>query len=178
MEVAVATFADWLGKLLGHSEWEVQRLLDNQTAVQFLIVWSLFESKCFGGYLQEKSIREFADRSAAEADFPMQRIAPASHHFHDRYQNDEYLRNLLYGRQCPELRRILRKPLPDLARAEVLFLCVFVAYRFRNNIFHGNKGVDAWLKFEPQIRQCIEVMQVVVTHAEAKTPSMRIEAAA
>lgn len=171
-------FAGWLGDLLGHSRGEVQKLLDDQTAAHFLMVWSLFESKCFAGFVIEREIWDFAERVADDARFPNCDLKRAAEHFHDRYQNGEYLRNLLYGRQCPELLRVLRMPLPDLTKAEVLFLCVFVVYRFRNNIFHGNKGVASWLRFKPQIRLCIEVMQILVTYSETKTPSMRIEAAA
>ena len=174
----MATFADWLGRLLGHPESEVQRLLEDQTAVQFLIAWSLFEAKCFGGFLHESDIRAFADRVAAGSEFPLRELEPVARHFHERYQNERYLRNLLYKRECPELQRLLRRPLPELTGAEVVFLCSFVAYRFRNNIFHGNKGVTSWLRFKPQIRFCIKVMQVFVSHAESKTPSVRIGAAA
>ena len=42
-------------------------------------------------------------------------------------------------------------------------MLLVVVYRFRNNIFHGNKGVDSWLQYRPQIEKCTNVMQHLIT---------------
>jgi hypothetical protein len=47
----VNSFEKWLGGLLGQDPQKAKRLLDDRTAFEFLLTWSLFESKCFGGYL-------------------------------------------------------------------------------------------------------------------------------
>lgn len=54
--MAVPHFARWFAELLGQSELEVERLLRDRTAIQFLITWSLFESKCFDGYATSNKI--------------------------------------------------------------------------------------------------------------------------
>lgn len=59
-----ATFHSWLGTLFGHSESQVLLLLDNKTALQFLVAWSLFESKCFAGYVRAPDIAQYAQRTA------------------------------------------------------------------------------------------------------------------
>lgn len=59
------TFANWLGNLLQQSELEVQRLLADETALHFLLAWSLFESKCFGGDLNAKKLGGFAETLAS-----------------------------------------------------------------------------------------------------------------
>ena len=54
----------------------------------------------------------------------------------------------------------------------MVFFLTFVVYRFRNNIFHGNKRVDAWLRFQPQIQDCIRVMQIMISHAAAASKEL------
>ena len=168
-------FERWLGSLFGHDGDKVQELLGNQTALQFLIAWSLFESKCFDGFVKKEQLEKFSKCTAAKSDFPMKRLERAAHHFHERYQVREHRENLLHGQECAQFLKILEGPISDPLDHNVLFLCVFVVYRFRNNIFHGNKGVALWLQYEEQICFCIDILQALVSYAEEKTPSMKTD---
>lgn len=172
------TFASWLGELFGQSAFEVRRLLDDKRALHFPMAWSLFESKCFGGFVKADQIRQFAEKVATGAEFIDDKLVRASIHFHNRYQDKGRLQNLLHGQRCVELTAALAKLHSTLTKAEMVFLAVFVTYRFRNNMFHGNKGVDSWLKFGEQISLCTDVLQSLVSRSEAIEATMKTTEAA
>ncbi len=178
----MATFSRWLANMLKEREIEVQRLLKDEAALQFLIAWSLFESKCFSGFLKARKIREISD-GISKNTFPSEAIVRPLTHFHARYQDEGKLKNLLHDDKTPpavvsEFRRCLKLSLPQMQLQDRVFTLVFVIYRYRNNMFHGNKGVGSWLQFGEQIRLCTYAMQEFVAHAESLSPTMCIEAAA
>lgn len=168
-------FNSWLGTLFGRPEVEVSHLLRDSTALRFLIAWSLFESKCFSGLVKAKKIDKYA-KSVSQS-ICRDSIADAVAHFHARYQDKDCFEHLMYGQENSRLARLLEQPIDNLSGDDRAFLLVFVVYRFRNNIFHGNKPVDSWLQYNEQIQYCISAMQVFVSHAEHAAPSIRSEAA-
>ena len=50
----MSTFPQWLFKPLNQSEGEVQRVLRDDTALHFLMTWSLFKSKYFSGFMKTR----------------------------------------------------------------------------------------------------------------------------
>lgn len=177
------TFANWLGNLLQQNELEVQRLLADETALHFLLAWSLFESKCFRGELNAKKLGEFSENLAGRQDAPLDSLRGPAEHFHSRYQDPQKLSNLMPKDKTRkevvvEFKKCLNVPFDQLSRTQIIFLVAVVVYRFRNNIFHGAKGVGSWLRYKEQIRLCIGSMQTFVSHAETQSPTMRIQAAA
>lgn len=91
----MSTFTRWLATLLGQSEFEVKRLLDDPAALHFLLTWSLFESKCFGGFLKGKDLHPFAERVVRDQ-FSLTVITPIALHFHQRFQDKKKAANLLH----------------------------------------------------------------------------------
>ena len=183
--MATTHFERWFADLLGQSELEVKRLLGDRTATHFLIVWSIFESKCFCGIANLDKFEAFADRLALSESFDVNQIAEAVAHFHARYQDATHLRHLMHKKTSAAIKQtaaklniLLAKPLIDLLPQEAVYLAVFIVYRFRNNIFHGNKGVTTWLQYTEQIDLCTHTMQAFVSHAEAIESSIKTERAA
>ena len=178
-------FTKWLSVLLHERELDVQRLMSEPTALQFLIAWSLYESKCFKGFLQAKNLRTEVD-AFTETGFPSDRIAAQLSHFHERYRGSKgakALENLVHGKSTPEavandFKRCLSLPPAALSVNDQVFVVAFVVYRYRNNMFHGNKGVESWLRFKPQIELCITAMQSFITHSESVRPTLRVAEAA
>jgi hypothetical protein len=166
------TFENWLATLLGQRRGQVQLLLQDSTALQFLIVWSLFESKCFDGFVKIARIEKFAAQLVSESFDPTPVFAAASH-FHARYQDRGRYENLMHRQPCEKLDVLLRHDVGMAGAADIIFLVAIVAYRFRNNMFHGNKGVASWLQYKDQIQLCTEALQSFVSHAEARHPSLR-----
>jgi hypothetical protein len=104
-------------------------------------------------------------------------------HFHARYQYPQKLGNLMPDKKTPArmvdaLKKLLAIPFEELTKKQVIELLAYVVYRFRNNMFHGAKGVQSWLQYREQIRLCVEVLQVFVSYAEAKLPTMNDQGAA
>lgn len=161
------TFEKWFANLLGQSEIDVECLLRDRSAIRFLMAWSMFESRCFAGNVKADSIHKFAERITAKEGFSSELLGASLRHFHERYQDKSRYRALMHKSENERLSTLIAKPIESLKSGEGVFLVTFVVYRFRNNIFHGNKGVQSWLQYEEQIRLCTEVMQQLISHAEA-----------
>ncbi|WP_404360392.1 hypothetical protein [Methylotuvimicrobium sp. KM1] len=135
-------------------------------ATRFLIAWALFESKCFNGFVKSKRIPNFAKEVVQEKSFSRHDFEAAGQHFHDRYQDCDRLRHLLHDQEVNGLTDILSRQFEELVDDELVFMLIVVVYRFRNNIFHGNKGVDTWLQYKTQIEMCTSIMQRLITCRE------------
>lgn len=155
-------FLKWLSEYLEADEKETNKLLDNELARYFLIVWSIYEAKCFKGFVKDdKRLNEFAKRMVGTIE--SNRINDSAEYFHKRYQDKKKYKNLIYGKNGnPRFDEILKKGYTNLTVEEKIFLLTFVTYRYRNNIFHGNKGISSWLKYGKQIKKCIYVLQVFI----------------
>lgn len=120
----------------------------------FLIVWALFEQKLFDGYVQKCKIHGCAQKFAGvELD-----VEEMARHFHERYQVTEYKHNLLHGDNYEGFDTILGNEYDNLLNQDKLQLLIYVTYRYRNNIFHGSKGLMSWAQFSVQITYCINFM--------------------
>lgn len=168
-------FHSWLAAIFKQSEVEVRHLMNDRTALQFLMAWSLFEAKCFSGFVKAAQIAAYAKRVSPS--ICQQSISDAIAHFHARYQDKCRFKHLMYKQEDARLSRLIGLRLAELTDEDRVFFLVFVIYRFRNNIFHGNKGVDSWLRYRDQIQHCIGAMQVFVSYAEQVAPSMQAETA-
>lgn len=181
----IPPFTKWLASLLGGRELDVQRVLKDPTALHFLIAWSLFESKCFSGFLKARVIREFA-MHAVKQGFSPPKIREQFLHFHERYSGKKgakALENLIHGDRTPqevanEFKRCITNSPDSLSEVDQVFVVVFVIYRYRNNIFHGKKRVESWLKYRTQIEYCISAMQAFVSHEESQKPTLSVAEAA
>jgi hypothetical protein len=178
----MTSFANWLAAMLKEPELQVDRVLRDETALHFLIAWSLFESKCFKNELFAGRLRAFAERLPREG-FAVEYLSGPLAHFHERYQVRQRLDNLLHHDKTSQevldhFKRCLESPASALTATDQIFFVAFVVYRFRNNMFHGNKGVRSWLQFRPQVQLCTFAMQQFVAHDESHSPSMVLGAAA
>ncbi len=104
---------------------------------------------------------------------------PPDGRFSQKGQQDKTrFMNLMHAQPSPKtaakMAQLLNKSFDSLQPRETVFLVAFTVYRFRNNMFHGNKGVDSWLQYTEQIELCTGVMQRFVSHAEARVPSMKL----
>ncbi len=118
--------------------------------------------------MKEKDISKFANSVSNQKEFERAGFDFYSKHFHERYQAKKLYLNLMHTHNSSKLEEILQKGFLELTDYETAFFLAFVAYRYRNNIFHGNKGVGSWLKYQPQINYCSTVMQQFVILTEAK----------
>lgn len=177
------SFVHWLSQLLKQSELEVQRLLADETAMYFLLAWSLFESKCFHSDLKATKLPSFAEELANDNGLTLDSLCAPARHFHVRYQDRKKLNNLMPKDKTPNwvvtaFKDLLSVPYDDLSKEQVIKLVAFVIYRFRNNMFHGAKGIRSWLQYREEIQLCVDALQVFVTYAESKYPTIGVQEAA
>lgn len=156
------SFERWLASYLCQEESQVATLLNNRTATRFLIAWSIFESDCFDRFFQFKNLNDYSKKVVETSGCQRESFADALRHFHARYQEPRRYNNLMHEQKSPELKQILEKHVETLTPSEGIFLLVAVIYRYRNNIFHGNKGVSSWLQFRKQIDWCTKIMQELI----------------
>lgn len=160
---ASASFDRWFANYLQQSELQVETLLGDKMAIRFVIAWSLFETACFKGFATVPKFPSVVETIINNNASIKQRLKEPAEHFHRRYQDKNHYRHLMHGKQSTELEQILAKPLSDLAEAEVIFMLLFIVHRFRNNIFHGNKGVLSWREYKSEITHCLVVMQTLIS---------------
>lgn len=158
----IKEFNSWLADYLQQSEVEVIKLLEDKTATQFLITWSLLELAYFQGFVGLEKINGFALQKAEDGDLILGELDELVHFFHNRYQNDEYYRRLMHNKNCERMEILRKKDFSKFSSSEKIYFAMVVIYRYRNNIFHGNKGVDSWLKYKECILNCIGMMQLLI----------------
>ena len=157
------TFDQWFADYLQQDQHQVERLLRDKTATRFLIAWSLFESRCFGGFVKVDELSAFANEVTENDAFRNEDFLEPGRHFHNRYQDKHRYKNLMHKQSSKELEGILSTQFDTLSDYQLIFMLLFVVYRFRNNIFHGNKGVESWLQYKEQIGFCLKVMQSLIS---------------
>ena len=163
------TFDQWLAGYLQQDAVQVEHLLKDSTVTRFLIAWSLFESNCFDGFLKVSTFEKFSEKFVTTPGFSKENFLEAVAHFHIRYYKDsKHYKRLMHGQTSFAMSVILDKKLVELRESDMIFMLVFVVYRFRNNIFHGNKGVASWLEYEEQINWCLTVMQSLISLSSFK----------
>ena len=176
-------FAAWLAEVLDQEPCEVEKLLKSDRAVHILMAWSLFESRCSsqvsrdqpnGGLIGAKTLQPLVEWMATDCGFDPARINAAVRYVYDRYQNERRFLHLVHRRRLGDIdsgaqrfRALLLVRFEKLTASDQLYLVLFTAYRYRNNIFHGNKGVSSWLQYDEQIEICTTVLQEFLTHIES-----------
>ena len=142
-------------------EDQVNKLLSTKTATDFLLIWSIFEAKCFKGYCKEDLIKKsnyrFKDKHLETPFYEKVK------EFHVRYQDKTTWKNLYYKKENSYFKDIRNKKYEELDETEKNKFGLYVIFRFRNNIFHGNKKIESWLKYDEQIRNCISMMLHIMT---------------
>lgn len=143
-------------------EKQIIKLLHTETATDFLLIWSIFEAKCCEGECHQidlinKYDYRFKDTKLATSFYKK------VEEFHKRYQNKTKWKNLYYKKENSYFTDIKNKKCAELNETEKYKFGLYIIFRFRNNIFHGNKGIESWLKYDSQIKNCISMMLHIMT---------------
>ena len=151
---------DWLAKIYSTDSNLIIDLLECQMATTYLLIWPVMEQNLFSGFMKHECIESTANRYAPY--YEDLSIEEDVKYFHERYQNGRIYRNLKHGNYKTEIDSIINKNYDMLTKKEKLQLMLFVVYRYRNNIFHGSKGLNSWLQYSNQIEKCISFMMKIV----------------
>lgn len=141
-------------KYLDIDKSKYKDLKKNTFVYDFLILWSLFEQNVFKGYCRIETIKKMKELNEKV----LENIEEDIKYFFNRYQNKKYYKNLVWNNSNQYFENILNKNYENLSHTEKTHFILFVVFRFRNNIFHGNKGIQSWLKYNEQIEKCVKIM--------------------
>ena len=154
----------WLAHRLRGERNILRETLKNEKAVQYLLIWPIFEQKCFEGFMQKGKIPDFARKY--QAIYAELNCDGYANYFHSRYQDKKLLRNLLYSGKFEdkftEFENAISDSYSNLTDQQKLMILLYVSYRYRNNIFHGNKGIESWARYETQIEKCLHFMMSLI----------------
>lgn len=154
----------WLATYFQTTSTYVEETLKDEQATSYLLIWPIFEQKLFGGFMLKKNISAAA-QTYAQYYHELNADASAAH-FHNRYQDTTKYRNLKHTDTYAPVDTILGKIFSDLSEIEKVELMIYVVYRYRNNIFHGNKGIASWSKYTSEIKLCMDFMMSLLDCAE------------
>lgn len=144
---------EWLAQYHNVTLQDIDNLLKDEKATSYLLVWSIFEQDIFNGFMKINDIKKVSEEFAKfYQNLDVDNIAKK---FHLRYQNKDNYRHLIHKQDNTDFKTIIQKTFANLSTNEKLEMLFFVAYRYRNNIFHGNKKVLSWAKYTEQIKDCI-----------------------
>ena len=158
---------EWGNKELknGASIDEIQDMLRNQTAISYLLIWPILEQRQFDGFMDVESILSASKKLGQYYNKELLTdLDDIVKYFFDRYNINKGLNNEYYkalqpnGTVPPEIKAILKNKYYSslsLFPEKKVMLLLFVIYRYRNNIFHGNKSIERWLDYKKQINYCL-----------------------
>ena len=143
----------------------MSRTLSDERATLFLFVWPIIEQRLLDSFANVTVLKAKA-RDYQHLYQPIN-MDNAAKHFHIRYQNRTYYNALRkhprrdnpnHAESCEKMDRIIDEQFDNLSNEDKLFMLMYVTYRYRNNIFHGNKEISNWLRNTTEIDYCIEFM--------------------
>lgn len=138
---------------------EIRDMLHNQVAVLYLLIWPIMEQRYFSGFLKINQINDAARKLAPfyckDLKNDLDKIIMK---FFDRYRNkNQHYRDLhvdiIMRKEFDEI--LSKNRFIYLQPIDKIKLLLFVIYRYRNNIFHGNKDIRKWASFDKQIKDCL-----------------------
>ena len=145
----------WLANHYEINEDEVKSFFSNENVTGFLIIWTIFEQKLFDGFLRYNDLKSYSNENTQKWN---DKLETEFCYFHERYQDDDIYRMLVHEENRTEILKILTAKNNKVVINDKLLFLIYVVYRYRNNIFHGNKGVESWLNYTTQIEKCVNVM--------------------
>lgn len=122
--------------------------------LHFSLIWNMFETKVGRRLASPARIREHVTDAARRGDLLRHDYQPYLDYFRNRYsQQENHALNNLFAvayvssrgarerneQHREEIQRVFRGETDDLT--EVVYALLLIAYRIRNNFFHGNKGL-------------------------------------
>jgi hypothetical protein len=141
----------------------------------FSMTYNLFESVVFDC---DAKIKDIEDK--ASFFLPEDCHCPEIRKFHTRYKSDKKKIKNLFNRKSAseqlnhheeEFSKIIAKNFEDLEPEEKYQIALYTIIRYRNNLFHGNKGLSRWLVYKEQIIWCTTLMQFLITLYDEKQTS-------
>ena len=165
----------WLANRWDVPPGYVDEFFEMQASTYFLLVWPIFEQKVCDGFMETGKMRNIAMKFTDCYDELA--IDDILRRFYDRYK-DRNLPESNWASLCQNdhweakstSERVLNQPWNKSKPTDKLQFGLYVIYRFRNNIFHGNKKIFEWLQNRPQIEDCVMVLLKLTEQYDRMSP--------
>ncbi len=157
----------WLCKHYDTTRDQITYLMKNELATSFFLIWPTFEQICFKGFMRKSDIANFVSQIEGYVDFEL--IDDVVKHSYNRYQDARLFNNLKHNDNYATSEAVLGKSYDTLTENEKLEFLMYVIYRYRNNIFHGNKGIQSWVSYSNEIKICIKTMTQLIDMVEGSS---------
>lgn len=161
----IVILKEWLSEYLSAQQSEIETYFQNNNVTGFLIIWTIFEKDLFNGFAKKGNLLKYATMFSLAYN---ERLDGIFEYFYNRYQDKKNYKRLVQKDTTNDIVQILRRPIIELSKTEKLLFLFYVVYRYRNNIFHGTKGVSSWIKFKIEIEKCIVVMIELIDFHKSK----------
>lgn len=151
---------EWLANYFETTERYINEMMRDEKATSFLLIWPIFEQTVFGGFCQSKKLKLYAGKLEPyidELDIDSMML-----HFHNRYQNKNHYHHLCHQDKNVAISNMLKSSVTQLSDEDKIYFLLYVVYRYRNNIFHGNKGIKSWSHYTKEINYCMGFMMNVI----------------
>ena len=155
------TVEEWFAKKWDIPKGYAAEFFKIQASTYFLLTWPIFEHDVCAGFMDTKKILGIAKKyQHCYDDMQIDSILKT---FYVRY---EHRYNSNWDSLCHDddskaksvAERVLNRDWNISGIVDKLQFGLYVIYRFRNNIFHGNKSVLEWLNNQPQIEDSVMVL--------------------
>jgi hypothetical protein len=135
----------WVDQYLsGHANLNYD---DLRPVLCFSLIWNLFEAVACRRMANRDSIRRAVDHADESGRLEKSRYLKYVEYFKERYLRsgtlEEMFDRLLMDHQNSQIvvRRVLDGETQDLNN--IVYALLLIAHRIRNNLFHGNKGIES-----------------------------------
>lgn len=154
--------------------WLNDQVSDSELVPIFAMFWCIYEKKIWNtnhrslDYNNLNLFGEKLDRKILNLENKLKNLEEEFEHFKNRYFNskdsDKYLKNFLNSNKTSNIEtfKIHFKKIKDNKEKDDIILktsfLAIIIFRYRNNIFHGNKSPFDWKNYNKEIQSCIKIM--------------------
>jgi hypothetical protein len=135
---------DWIDRYFaGRARLDYDRL---RPVLCFSLIWNLFETVACRRQANPTSIREAVDHAGDSGRLKQATYSKYVDYFRERYLHDGDIDHVFavlfmdHARSKTVVRGVLLGEMHDLNN--MVYALLLIAHRIRNNLFHGNKGIE------------------------------------
>jgi len=114
---------------------------ERESIVDFAMLWMYFEARLVNAEASVKSLKRLATHLADAVDINTEVVSTCYEYFRNRYWDDGKPSAYVPGLEMTKA--LAEDVIPMLANPppvrEKLITCLLIVFRYRNNLFHGNK---------------------------------------
>jgi len=131
----------------------------------FLVYWNLFEDKFFDKGCNKSKIEKLLTNPRKLREISVNEgVKSTFKYFKERYCDSDLFKKLNNNLEVgAEIKNINEKEEEELSDIEILVYLIYIVFRFRCNMFHGNKKPYNFYKYKEPIEKCVNLLHFLLT---------------